>query len=757
MDAQAARALYEALKARKNGILAPIELDDANLAGLTIVGGDFVQGRFRGANLAYATLPGSRFGKADLEEASFVGADLAGSDFTSAHLNGANLEDATVEGCILSGADLRGARLANWLGTPLSLAGARLDQATLDRSELSNEGLRLLFELGAKLESDGARLPSVPSLSRLSVPPHVEILSTSEVSIRETLVNQDIEEQPASLRTYLQIGALLARGRADELPPPSLRPRLPTLDAQELGGYERPKVGDEYLGISLREEVGLGSVARSFRGVDRDGVEVFVRVFESTGYGASLHYPAFRRGLKSLNELQGQGIAELRVVAVDKTAYAVRYYEGGNLHDVVQTKLSLDAGLTLFEDLTKVVLRVHGEGRLVRSIKPTNVVLDGLEPIITELDSVDLPTLAQSGGSVGGYGAYAAPEEVVGSGIHSPTADVFALGKLLEFILTGTEPLESLGGVSALSLRRDLPPALRQLVERATRPDPVDRYQFVDELLTDLQAIAAHDDATLSMHQSVRPSVPSRLDPKPLAPGAPRAAAKAGPRTPRTSGEKRRQKPSTLPHDHWLPRRVEVGVALVAAFGSLAILTTLILRPSEYDAFQSRALYGAFPLGLAAWLLPRPENKLVLLRITMGVALGCLMATLLPDQLARAAYQRALRHSNPAGKQLALVQLARLGARSFVNEDLRGTRYFKEDLANADFQRADLADADFSGSVLLEVDFSGANLNNTVFNGSDLREARFEGALALETSGCDQLTLLSPPFACLNGHIAAGD
>lgn len=753
MDAHAARALYDALTARRNGVRAPIELAESNLAGFTVVGGDFVQARLHGVCFAYATLPASRFGKAELEDASFTGSDLAGSDFTSALLRGADLEDAKVDGCVFAGADLRGARLTNWLGTPLSLAGARLDQATIERSELTDEGLRLLVELGARIETRGGRIPSVRSLPLLSIPPHVEILSASEASTRESWIARDIAAPPVSLRSYLQIGELLAKGRADDILPPSSRGRLSTFDAKKLGGYQPPKVGEEFLGVRLRAEVGLGSIARSFRGVDGAGVEVVVRVFDPTKYGASLQFPAFRRGLKCLSDLQGKGIAELRAVAVDKTAYVVRHYAGGNLHDVAMTKLSLDVGLGLFKELLEAVLRIHGEGRLLRSIKPSNVVLDGLAPIITEVDAVDLPTLAQSSGSVGGYGAYAAPEEAAAKGTHSPTADVFALGKLLEFILTGTEPLEALAGVSQLSLRSDLPMALHDLVSRATRPDPVDRYQFIDDVLADLEKVVTEEGVTLSSAQSVRPAVPSRLEPKPLGLGAPRAEKNRAPR--RTSARGAGRERAGEARAYWLPRRIEVAVAVLGVLVSAGMLTAHVLRPAAYDALSSAVFYAAMPLGFSAWLLPRPERRLALYRVTMCVALGWLFAAYAPGLVARVAYQRALASVSASGREFAVVQLARIGVRSFAGADLRGTRYFKEDLVTVDFQRANLSEADFTGSVLLEANFSDANLTAAVFNGADLREALLDGAKALETSSCDRATQLSRPFLCQGGRITS--
>src|SRR5690606_10609329 len=111
-------------------------------------------------------------------------------------------------------------------------------------------------------------------------------------------------EMPVSQRMFLQLSALIDDAR-HEVAPVSLRPQR--LDLQKIteAGFEFPEVGEEYLGVTIEEELPRGTTSKCFSGKTADGKQAVVRIFDPHCEGAALQLPAFQRGLRALNKLQG--------------------------------------------------------------------------------------------------------------------------------------------------------------------------------------------------------------------------------------------------------------------------------------------------------------------------------------------------------------------------------------------------------------------------------------------------------------------
>lgn len=754
MDAKADRYLHAALTSRRNGEMVAIDLTGADLSGLTLPAGDLVQAALSGANLTNATLAGAKMGKAQLCWARFVDANLSGADLTRADLSRADLTGASLGGAIFTGANLRGACLLGVCGEPLSWSGASIDREMLERSEFSDEDERRLIADGALLDQYdidsilGTISPPKVSLSR---PPHILALFSSEVTTRERYVDEDSDETPASLRAYLQLTALISEARTVDAAPPSARGRLPTLAQAGLGGYSAPQIGEVFLGVTLEEQVNDGTVARTFRGKNGDGLAVIVRVFDPEKYGAPMQFPAFRRGLRALNTLQGLeprcSVAEVLAVSCDLSAYVVREYTSGNLEDLVQVSVRLGSALTLFRTLALVVDRLHQEGLLLRALKPSSIVFDGLTPVLCELDHVDSPTLAQFSGDLAGYGAYAAPEEILGTGTLSPTADIFALGRILEYLVTGEEPSVALGGQPSVSFRKDVPAALSELVRRATALDPIDRYQYVGDLLEDLQQINAG--AVSLSRASVRPAIPSRLDQRQLSQRPPALRQAPVVRKPVALREPVRSSEST-----WLSRGTELGLAAMGTLLGLALFIRQMMVPSPIQSAETRLLVAAVFVGLLAWVLPKPARAVAYSRFGTWFALAGLLAMLAPERASIFAYRRALARGSVEQKQRVVPWLTQLGFRDFHGAQLAGVNIFREDLAITDMRGANLSNANLSGSTLNEAKLDGAQLGGAVFRGSDLRGANLASAHGYEKAVCDDFTRLDAAFSCQEGRLA---
>ncbi|HEY2589591.1 MAG TPA: pentapeptide repeat-containing protein [Tepidisphaeraceae bacterium] len=102
----------------KDGVpLVGVDVADAYLQDLKLVGSDLRRSNFRGS---------------DLRRAVFTGSNLEGSDLRSANLRGGTLDSANLEDADLADIDLTGARLCG-----ADLRGATLEDADLSEADLT--------------------------------------------------------------------------------------------------------------------------------------------------------------------------------------------------------------------------------------------------------------------------------------------------------------------------------------------------------------------------------------------------------------------------------------------------------------------------------------------------------------------------------------------------------------------------------------------------------------------------------------------
>lgn len=777
MDAEAHKALLGALNARRQGDPVRIDLAGRDLRGLYAPGADLVAAQLAGAKLQAAGLPGARMARADLSEVDLSGCDLAGADLTGANLCGADLTDVLVDDAIFASADLRGARFGGILGEPLSLAAARMDRETIERSGFSDADVARLLARGVTIDSPAESLP--PSLrgSHEVARPSLSLsLRPLEVAARQQIAEQDALEMPASLRAFRELSAFIEEARRagqislppgapSEKPPPtstdgvqallplepsslaplSLAPPPPAASPDDLLPFALPQVGEEYLGVRLQRRLGSDTLTATFLGVTEEGQRVVARVFDPSCPGAALQLPAFQRGVRALNRMQGieggEGVVSLIAVAADLTGYLVRFSDGGRLPDLVGVAISLDGKLDLFRSVCRTVGALHREGLLLRCVRPQDILVDGLEPILGEIDMVDLPALRQASRDLFGYGGYAAPEEIIGQGTRSPTADVYVLGQLLRYMLSAGGPAPDASAAEPLL----------QVVERATALDPALRYQYVDELVTDLDRCVAQG-ATAVLGPSHRPASLSRLAARPMT--SPRPSRRDTVGSVRTVREH-----SARPDEEgrWLSPVLERGFAGFGVAVAALIGLGIWLRPTLALTLEGYGLLPAALIGLAAWGLPGLPSHPKLFRWVSWAVLATAVFLVDLGTIATLRWRSDLRSGSLDRKSEAVAHLARLGRRGFSRADLAGVSLRSADLGSADFQEASLKASDLRGAFLMEARFAGADVTDADFTAADLRGAELEFAIGVERALCDRTTRLPQDLRCRHGLLVRID
>jgi serine/threonine-protein kinase len=152
-------------------------------------------------------------------------------------------------------------------------------------------------------------------------------------------------------------------------------------------------------------------------------------------------------------------------------------------------------------DLCQAVAAVHSAGVLHRDIKAQNVMLadDGRAVL---MDFGTGRELADNGADVAGTPLYLAPEVLAG-GDATVESDVYSLGVLLYYLVTGSYPVraETVNDLRQAHERHeripirtarkgsDLSPALARIIERAIDPRPDRRYGSADALAADLAGL----------------------------------------------------------------------------------------------------------------------------------------------------------------------------------------------------------------------------------------------------------------------------
>jgi hypothetical protein len=205
--------------------------------------------------------------------------------------------------------------------------------------------------------------------------------------------------------------------------------------------------------------------------------------------------------------------------------YVMEYLPGMNLEQLVQKYGPLPAGrvIHLLTQVCDALAEAHGHGMIHRDIKPANIFAakrGGIYDVAKLLDfglvkSSALPEnsgLTQEG-MVAGSPLYMSPEQATGENVDE-RADIYSLGLVAYFLLTGHPPFEDEKAIKILlahaheepkppsQINPDVPRDLEEVVLRCLEKDPDHRYPDVAALAAALHDCAADGDWSRECAQS---------------------------------------------------------------------------------------------------------------------------------------------------------------------------------------------------------------------------------------------------------------
>jgi tRNA A-37 threonylcarbamoyl transferase component Bud32 len=251
-----------------------------------------------------------------------------------------------------------------------------------------------------------------------------------------------------------------------------------------------------------------------------------VAIARPRDFSNQLEKEAFLREARITSKLQHPNILPVYQIGLDPDDvpyFVMRLLRGEDLGTIQQKTLQGDSGyvrtytrehlLGVFLKLCDAMIYAHSQGVLHLDIKPANVMigrfgqvhlLDWGLSVVKEVQKgtldPDLLNTVSYAGTANGTPGYMAPEQLSGIRDDSYAADVYSLGAVLYFMLTGTIPVEGsdaaevqnnarAGRVVSPQKRRpgmQIPDSLEAITMKALALNPAERYQSVQELRDDV-------------------------------------------------------------------------------------------------------------------------------------------------------------------------------------------------------------------------------------------------------------------------------
>ena len=156
-----------------------------------------------------------------------------------------------------------------------------------------------------------------------------------------------------------------------------------------------------------------------------------------------------------------------------KTALLEEYVQGDTLSEILEGGLLTTAeSKQIVRQLCSALWVFHSMGVVHRDVKPDNVIIRGKEAVLIDFDASRIyKSTIQEDTQILGTTGFAAPEQY-GLSQSDGRADIYALGVLLNIMLTGEHPSRKLAGGR-----------MGRIVQRCTMVNPAKRYKNILHLL----------------------------------------------------------------------------------------------------------------------------------------------------------------------------------------------------------------------------------------------------------------------------------
>jgi tRNA A-37 threonylcarbamoyl transferase component Bud32 len=268
-------------------------------------------------------------------------------------------------------------------------------------------------------------------------------------------------------------------------------------------------VGALFAGFRIEEVLGSGGMGTVYRVLDINlDRERALKVLTPDLTSNRVFRERFQRESRLAAQLEEEGVVPIYAAGeADGRLYiAMRLVRGPDLHRLVVERgpLSLARTAAITASVARALDAAHERGIVHRDVKPANVLIErpGRDERVFLTDfGISRPdtetTSITSTGQLLGTPDYISPEQIDGAKADA-RADVYALGCVVSFLLTGEAPFHRDSAVATLYAHghaerprpservAELPEAVDELLARATAVDPGDRLTSAGELAGEL-------------------------------------------------------------------------------------------------------------------------------------------------------------------------------------------------------------------------------------------------------------------------------
>lgn len=265
-----------------------------------------------------------------------------------------------------------------------------------------------------------------------------------------------------------------------------------------LGGYKLVSVMNEggmgRLYHAVEESTGRACVVKTIHSQEQTKEEAVARFIDEMDFSLRIRHPNIVECFTA-----GQ---------VGHALYLVmEYLPGKNLRQWYEKRqASTEATVLIGKQVASALQTAHEEGVIHRDIKPENILMNAKAQVkvvdfgIAKLRGACDSTRITVSGAVVGTLRFLSPEQVAGRRDFGPGVDIYALGAVLYFCLTGRAPYQErnllqlqkamkVGALPPSHFRSGILPELETLIMRCLATNPYARYATMEELIHDLSAL----------------------------------------------------------------------------------------------------------------------------------------------------------------------------------------------------------------------------------------------------------------------------
>ena len=276
---------------------------------------------------------------------------------------------------------------------------------------------------------------------------------------------------------------------------------------------------------SIESLVGVGGMANVYRGTDlKTGNQIAVKVLKDEFLDNEELVRRFKNESKAISILSHPNIVKVYDVSVtDKLQYIVmEYVDGITLKEYLKQRggaLTWKEVVHFATQVLSALQHAHSKGIIHRDVKPQNVLISTTGEIkLTDFGiakDADATTKTFDGKNVVGSVHYISPEQAKGEEVGTES-DIYSVGIMLFEMLVGKPPYEGENPVQvALRHINDtvpaptefdsaIPPAVSDVVLKATAKKREERYSSAAEMRQDLERAMAQPKRHILLKNAVR-------------------------------------------------------------------------------------------------------------------------------------------------------------------------------------------------------------------------------------------------------------